>query len=133
MLLLLLLAIVFVGIADQSLLIMSHDLVAACLALHRRRRETLAGRDICLGTAHLLQIALGGAYFIAVLVQHLQGVRQFGRPIWGQLLLLETPSAAQKASIVEHVQAARLERPVGACVRVELRNGRVRLVCVSHT
>ena len=49
-------------------------------------------------------------------LERLERVRQLGGAVRGQLLLLEAASPAQKAAVVKHVQAARLQRPVGACL-----------------
>lgn len=49
------------------------------------------------------------------LVERAKSIAQLGCAARAGLFLLEATSTAQKTSIVEHVQTARLERPVSSC------------------
>lgn len=57
---------------------------------------------------------------LAELVEGLERVGELGGCVGRQLALLESAPAPQKAAAVEHVQAARLQGPVGTCLCVVL-------------
>lgn len=47
------------------------------------------------------------------LVQRLERVSELRRAVWRQFFLLEAAPAPKEAAVVEHIQAARLQCPVG--------------------